>query len=76
MIQRWLAVVGVCMIMGDADICTAICETAVRGVLCRETEYLDQVTADLREASGHGDIIMVVWAAFVQMIRLYLCLLH
>lgn len=73
-----LAVVGVCVIIGDA----------CRYLHCRSMTQCQRGpgwrnltrTADLREASGHGlnnhDIIVVVWAVVVQRTQLCLCLLH
>lgn len=40
MIQNCLAVVGVSVIMGDADTCTVDLQDCIRGILDRETDYL------------------------------------
>lgn len=77
MIQRHLAVVGGCVIMGD--ICRYLhCRSVTLHQRGPRQRNLDQGTADLTEASGCGlpDIIMVVWAVIVQRMQLYLCLLH
>lgn len=38
-LQRWLTVVGVCVIVSDANVCTADPQGWVRRVLYRVTEY-------------------------------------
>jgi len=47
-LQRWLTVVGVCVVVGGANICTEEPQGWLRRVLYKVTEYLSQVTGNLR----------------------------